>query len=284
MLNRHQPQFGARDRSRSFAHQQSSYDVRNAMHGSVILRLASTRTSVALLFLGAAAWILTVIQARAMGSMAPMTPISFPAFVAMWSTMMAAMMLPSLVPLASRYARAVKAPESLGVASLVVGYLAVWTAVGSAGYMLSLLLATTLQHHPGRARGISIACYACCGIYQLTPLKDRCLSQCRAPLALLLTYVGWRGWYRHLRVGVHHAATCVGCCWALMLVLFVAGLMNLGAMVLLTLVIAVEKIGTRGPSFSRCVGIVSLLLAAVAIWKPELAPGILSGVAPMTHP
>lgn len=284
MLNRHQPQFGARYRSRSFAHQQSSYDIRNAMHGSVILRFASTRISVAVLLLGAAAWILTVTQARAMGSMAPMTPISFPAFVAMWTTMMAAMMLPSLVPLASRYARAIKSPESLGVASLVVGYLAAWTAVGTAGYMLSLLLATTLRDHPGRAQEISIACYACCGIYQLTSLKDRCLSQCRAPLALLLTYAGWRGWYRHLRVGVHHGATCVSCCWALMLVLLGTGLMNLGAMVLMTLVIAVEKIGTRGPGFSRCVGIVSILMAVVAIWKPELAPAILSGVAPITHP
>ena len=256
---------------------------RQASAGDTILSVASTRASAVLLCLGAGAWILTVLQARAMGGMEAMAPISFPAFVAMWATMMAAMMLPSLIPLVSRYTRTIQSSEWLGVESLVIGYIAVWTAVGTVGYILSRILAATLEHHPGRARWISVACYACCGIYQLTPLKDRCLSQCRAPFALLLTYAGWRGRYRHLRVGAHHGATCVGCCWALMLVLFATGLMNLGAMVLLTLVVAVEKLGTRGPGFSQCVGVISLLLALAAIWQPELAANILSSMPQMIH-
>ena len=75
------------------------------------------------------------------------------------------------------------------------------------------------------------AAFAAAGLYQLTPLKDLCLSHCRSPLGLLLHYGSYRGKARDLRVGVHHGGYCLGCCWALMVILIAVGVMNIAAMV-----------------------------------------------------
>ncbi|HEY0777035.1 MAG TPA: DUF2182 domain-containing protein [Gemmatirosa sp.] len=243
-----------------------------------LLRRASAApelTAVVLLAGGAGAWLLMARQARMMDDASSMRPASVAAFLVMWAVMMSAMMLPSLAPLTTRYVRAIGRPVWRGASALVVGYLAVWTALGLAGYALAAELGRTAASRPGAARWSAVALYAVCGAYQLTPLKRLCLRECRAPIGLLLRYAGWRGPMRHVRVGLHHGAMCVGCCWALMLLLFTAGLMNLGAMLLLALIVAVEKLGSWGATFSRWVGIASLVLAAAAIWRPALAPGIM---------
>jgi len=116
--------------------------------------------------------------------------------------------------------------------------------------------------------------FAACGVYQLTPLKARCLKHCRSPLSLLLHYGSYRGALRDVRAGVHHAAYCLGCCWALMALFVVVGVMNLTAMVVLAAVVLVEKLWVRGEVVVRVAAVAALLLAAAVIWVPALAPGL----------
>jgi predicted metal-binding membrane protein len=111
-------------------------------------------------------------------------------------------------------------------------------------------------------------------VYQLTPLKSRCLKHCRSPLSLLLHYGGYRGRLRDVRAGVHHGAYCLGCCWALMALFVIFGVMNLAAMVVLAAVVLAEKLWAHGELLARVVGIAALALAIAAIWVPELAPGL----------
>ena len=128
--------------------------------------------------------------------------------------------------------------------------------------------------HPSAAHVMAVAVFAVCGIYQLSPLKDRCLAHCRSPLGLLLHYGSYRGKTRDLRVGVHHGGYCLGCCWALMVILIAVGVMNIAAMVGLAALILIEKVWRWGPLASRLAGIALLALAVAAIWLPWLAPGL----------
>jgi predicted metal-binding membrane protein len=112
------------------------------------------------------------------------------------------------------------------------------------------------------------------GAYQLSPLKDRCLAQCRSPLGLLLHYGSYRGRSRALRVGAHHGGYCLGCCWALMVVLVAVGVMNVAAMVGLAALVLVEKTWSRGVAAGRVAGVALLALAVAAIWLPWLVPGL----------
>ena len=119
-----------------------------------------------------------------------------------------------------------------------------------------------------------MAIFAACGIYQLTPIKDRCLARCRSPLGFVMKYGSYQGRLRDLRVGMHHGAFCLACCWALMAVLVAVGLMNLAAMVVLAAVVLVEKTSKWGPRFSRVVGVVALVLAVAVVFRPSLAAGL----------
>ncbi len=110
------------------------------------------------------------------------------AFVPIWTLMMAAMMLPSVSPMASLYARTIHGRRAIRIAGLVVGYLAVWAAAGVPAYGLAWLAGWLTGKHPGAAHVMAVAVFAVCGIYQLSPLKDRCLAHCRSPLGLLLHY------------------------------------------------------------------------------------------------
>src|SRR5260370_14028171 len=112
------------------------------------------------------------------------------------------------------------------------------------------------------------------GRYQVSAIKDRCLSHCRSPFSLLMHYANFHGPLRDLRAGTHHALYCVGCCWALMLVLVVAGIMNLLVMVVLAAVILIEKYWSRGPAFSRVVSAAAVGLTRGAILLPALSPGL----------
>ena len=98
--------------------------------------------------------------------------------------------------------------------------------------------------HPPAATALAVTIFVACGIYQLTPLKDRCLARCRSPLGLLLKFGSYRGRTRDLRVGLYHGGFCLACCWALMALLVAFGLMNIMAMVVLA-----------APSWSRRPGL-----------------------------
>jgi len=204
------------------------------------------------------------------------------AFVAVWTLMMAAMMLPSVAPTASLYARTIQGRRAARMAGLVVGYLAVWAAAGLPAFGLAWLTGRLTGMHPGAARILAVAVFAVAGLYQLTPLKDRCLAHCRSPLGLLLHYGSYRGKTRDLRVGVHHGGYCLGCCWALMVILIAVGVMNIAAMVGLAALVLIEKVWRWGPLASRLAGIALLALAVATIWLPWLAPGLHAAPQMMT--
>jgi predicted metal-binding membrane protein len=235
--------------------------------------LAKPQTS-ALFFLAAAAWAATLVLARGMAGMTGTMGFGIATFVAVWTLMMAAMMLPSVAPLASLYARSVTASRTTRLGALVLGYLLVWAAAGVPAYGLAWLTSWLDGHHPTVAHGLAIAIFAACGVYQLTGAKDWCLAHCRSPLGLLMHYGSFHGRTRDLRVGAHHGAYCLGCCWALMLVLIAVGVMNIVAMVALAVVILVEKVLPRGELLARLAGVAALGLAVAIIWLPGLAPGL----------
>ena len=139
-----------------------------------------------LLILAAGAWAATVALARGMAGMAGTMGLGLAAFVPIWTLMMAAMMLPSVSPVASLYARTIQGSRAIRIAGLVAGYLAVWAAAGVPAYGLAWLAGWLTGKHPSAAHVMAVAVFAVCGIYQLSPLKDRCLAHCRSPLGLLL--------------------------------------------------------------------------------------------------
>ena len=118
-----------------------------------------------------------------------------------------------------------------------------------------------------------------CGIYQLTPLKDRCLTKCRSPLSDAFKYSSYRGRTRDLRVGADHGRHCLGCCRAVMALMLTFGLMNVTAMVVLTAVCAVEKVWSGGKQFARAVGVAALALGVLIALDPAFAPWL--HLAPM---
>jgi predicted metal-binding membrane protein len=165
-----------------------------------------------------------------------------------WVVMMAAMMFPSVWPMVLGYraiARKRRAHAQPGSAALfLLGYIGVWTLFGLAAYgvfdgIRSLSGGVFAWHRGGRylAGGVLVAAAA----YQLTPLKDACLTRCRSPLAFFLE--SWRdGAFGALRMGAIHGGWCVGCCWALMAALFALGVMSLGWMVFIAALVALEKL------------------------------------------
>jgi predicted metal-binding membrane protein len=246
-----------------------------------------------LLIAAAGAWAATVAIARGMAGMSGTMGLGLVAFVPVWTLMMAAMMLPSVTPVATLYASTMPGRATSGhqgssgrraarIVGLVAGYLAVWAAVGLPAYGLAWLAGWLTGRHPGAAHIAAVAVFAVCGAYQLSRLKDRCLARCRSPLGLLLHYGSYRGRLRDLRVGAHHGGYCLGCCWALMVILIAVGVMNVAAMVGLAALVLIEKTWSWGPATGRLAGTAALALAVATIWFPWLAPGLHAAPAMMS--
>ncbi|HTM02273.1 MAG TPA: DUF2182 domain-containing protein [Vicinamibacterales bacterium] len=186
---------------------------------------------------------------------------------AMWSVMMAAMMVPSAAPVVLLYSRAIRnrLGDDDGAASLyaiTAGYLAVWTVFSAAATIAQRLLASRLMLTPmmePAAPRISGVVLALAGVYQLTPLKRACLRACRSPLSVLMTHSRTAP----LRLGVVHGMYCLGCCWTLMLLLFAGGVMNLFVIAALTAWVAVEKLAPMGEQGARLSG---ALLVVAGVW------------------
>src|SRR6516165_2959606 len=194
-----------------------------------------------LLLVAAGAWAGTVLMARGMAGMTGTMGLGLAVFVPVWTLMMAAMMLPSVAPTASLYAKTMQDNRAARIAGLVAGYLAVWAAAGVPAFGLAWLAGWLTAKHPGAAHVLAVAVFAACGVYQLSRLKDRCLAHCRSPLALLLHYGSYRGKFRDVRAGAHNGAYCLGCCWGLMVILVAVGIMNIAAMIGLAAVVLIEK-------------------------------------------
>lgn len=185
----------------------------------------------------------------------------------LWLVMMAAMMLPVVFPWLTAYAAANRSQAPSGASSVAAfagGYALVWGVVSVAAAVAQI----TLQHgallHQGavtsRAGGMLLVV---AGLYELTPTKAACLEHCRSPMAFFLT--SWRpGRLGALHMGMRHGLFCAGCCWALMALMFVLGVMNLIWMAALTTIVVVEKLAPRGLMFSRFLGGALMLWGA---WK-----------------
>lgn len=187
---------------------------------------------------------------------------------AMWAVMMTAMMLPSAAPLVLLYAGALHArgerDASRRIYALAGGYLAAWAVFSIGATALQRILASALvltpMMEPERPILAAVA-LAIAGVYQLTPYKRACLRVCRSPLSYLLQH--WRpGTAGAFRLGVEHGLYCLGCCWALMLLLFAGGVMNLVVIVALMLWVLAEKFLPFGERTAKASGIALLALAA----------------------
>ncbi len=247
------------------------------MAGSTVAaRQSFTHTTLVLLVASVAAWIGTVAWARSadMGAMPGTMGMSALAFTTMWSLMMTAMMLPSVGPFVGVYQRTVIDHRPLRLSALAAGYLGVWAAVGLAAFLLADWFGTVAGRNETAARVVAVATFATVGAYQLSPLKYRCLSHCRTPIGHLVHYLGFRGPLRDLRAGASHGWFCLGCCWALMVLMVAFGVMNLAAMVGLAVIIAVEKVWRHGEQFARAVGVAAIGCAIAVVFVPELAPGL----------
>lgn len=187
---------------------------------------------------------------------------------AMWAVMMTAMMLPSAAPLVLLYAGALHGRDEPGAGrrlyAMASGYVLVWALFSVAATVVQRILATSLVLTPMMEPDTTYAAAALlglAGVYQFTPLKRACLRLCRSPLAFLLGH--WpAGATGAFRVGVEHGMHCLGCCWALMLLLFAGGVMNLAVIVGLALWVLVEKYAPFGEHTARVGGAVLLALAA----------------------
>ncbi|MEO7804261.1 MAG: DUF2182 domain-containing protein [Actinomycetota bacterium] len=207
-------------------------------------------------------------------SMAEAVPI--PMFVLMWTAMMAAMMLPSVAPVALMWVRSIGSSSTkanrLGRNLLFIsGYLGVWGSLGLVAYAGGLGMSMLSNAYPQRSKWIVAGLFLTSGIYQLTPFKNACLRHCRSPMSQLMGYAALKGAWRDLRVGLHHGLYCVGCCWGIMLVLIVVGTMNLLAAAGLAVVIFLEKSWTRGPLIAKMFGLALIGLGIVTLFTPMTA-------------
>jgi predicted metal-binding membrane protein len=261
---------------------------------SRLARLAPAPVVLAALILAAAlvTWIVTVERMDGMDA-GPGTDLGgLGWYVGIWVTMMAAMMLPSVAPMALLFAKVARSRVERGQAYVptwvfLCGYFVTWTVFGLAAYGIFGLI--TLAD-PGflawDAQGPIVAgvAIAVAGLYQLTPLKETCLRHCRGPMHFILH--GWKdGRIGALWMGAQHGLYCVGCCWGLMLVLFALGIMSLVWMAVLAAVIFAEKVLPYGDRLTRPIAVV---LVALGIWvavAPGSVPGLTQpgtgGMAPM---
>jgi predicted metal-binding membrane protein len=181
-------------------------------------------------------------------------------YVAGWTLMTVAMMLPTTLPLLEIFRRLIarRADRSLLLTLVIVGYLAAWLGFGIIAHLGDWLLHELVEHVQWlgeRAWVIGAGTLLAAGAFQFTRLKYRCLDKCRTPLSFVTEY--WRG--RHdqrnaLMLGINHGIFCVGCCWALMLLMFGVGVGNVGWMLALGGVMAIEKNMPWGQSISAPLG------------------------------
>ncbi len=180
-------------------------------------------------------------------------PPSWPIVAAMWAAMMVAMMVPSAAPAILLYARVHR--HSLGrgtppTAAFLAGYLACWFGFSMLAATLQIGLGNAMVIGGKGAAGLLMAA----GLYQLSPLKDACLTRCRSPAQFITRHYRPGAWGA-ARLGLLHGAYCVGCCWLLMALLFVGGVMNLAWVALLTLLVAAEKLLPAGRWIARIAGV-----------------------------
>jgi predicted metal-binding membrane protein len=202
-----------------------------------------------------------------------------PMFLAIWVVMMVAMMFPTAAPMILTFHKVQAGKRQRGDAFVstwvfVAAYILVWAFAGVAAYAGALAaeaVAARAALSPITAARIGGVVLVAAGIYQLTPLKDLCLSKCRTPITFIMT--SWRdGAAGALRMGLLHGAYCLGCCWLLFAILFPLGIMNIGAMAVVTLIIFAEKTLPWPRLAPYAVAAALVLYGALVIASPQLLP------------
>ncbi|MGZ3662975.1 MAG: DUF2182 domain-containing protein [Ktedonobacterales bacterium] len=238
-----------------------------------------------LLGLSAAAWGLMVWQtvtmrASAMGLTMGMGGVLF---LAIWVAMMVAMMFPSAASMILMFAtvsagKRQRAQAFVPTWVFVSGYLLVWALFGVAAYIIAAVAdqlagqSMWLMENAARIGGLILVI---AGLYQLSPLKNVCLTKCRTPTQFILT--SWRdGYGGALRMGLEHGLYCLGCCWLLFVILFPLGMMNIVVLGLLTALIFAEKCLPIGRLASRIAAGVLIAYGIVVIAVPAALPTIMS--------
>lgn len=226
-----------------------------------------------LVLIVALAWLYLWRDAGAMGSMPHAVGAAAIALTfAMWTIMMAGMMLPSAAPTILLYGALVRKNGERGTVLPAVwvftsGYLAAWTVFSLAAALLQVALEQAMLMTPMVAsanKGLSAAILVAAGIYQWLPLKTICLRKCRTPIEFFA--MRWRGGaHGAFRMGVEHGMYCTGCCWMLMLLLFVAGVMNLLWLALIAGFVFVEKLLPGAALTSRFAGVALVLSGLVLL-------------------
>jgi len=239
----------------------------------------------------AVAWVVTIRQAGTMsmpgmsGASMSMNGMDAPvwsardglAFVGSWGVMMAAMMLPSAVPMIALYGTVARGrARAAPTAVFALPYAVTWLAFGVPVYAVAAALAEAVRSHPALHDAAPYAVagvLAAAGIYQFSAAKRACLRSCQNPLAFLATR--WRpGLAGAVRVGLAHAGYCLGCCWLLMVVLVAAGAMGLAWVLLVAAVVFVEKIGPRDLRLARLAGAALVTLGVALAVHPAIASGL----------
>jgi predicted metal-binding membrane protein len=253
-------------------------------------RRVTVTTAAVLLALAGLAWWRTVGQSGSMAAMAQgfahvglamPFDMTAPVFMAMWTTMMIAMMFPAVAPIVLMH-RLVTRRRGEGLAptfAFGASYLVVWSLVGLVP--LAVLIGFRQVTHDSawldRAGGLVLLL---AGLYQFSRWKTTCLRACRTPLSFLLTHDFGGGLAGAVRVGLSHGLYCLGCCWALMAVLFTVGLMNLAWMAGIALVFLAEKNWRHGVGLTQLIGIATALFGIAVLIHPSL----LATVAPFKAP
>jgi len=244
-------------------------------------RARSERLILAILVaLTLAAWIATVVQSGSGGMGMGLTMgLTGPLFLAIWSTMMAAMMFPSSAPMILAFACACRDRRGrhdafVPTLAFAGAYLLVWVGAGGVAFLLAQWLQNLgmqsmwLMHNAARFAGLV---FVAAGVYQLSPPKRMCLAKCRSPQDFVFT--SWRdGYLGAVQMGLRHGQLCLGCCWLLFAILFPLGVMSVPAMAVLALLIFAEKILPAGIAISRGVGAALTLYGILVLALPQALP------------
>lgn len=247
----------------------------------------------ALLVLSAIGWGLVVWQAGSEASM-PMQGggemgldltmgMTAPLFLAMWVAMMIAMMFPAAAPMILLFDRVERGKREAGrsyvpTAYFVGAYLAIWTVFGGVAFALAVVvdrLAADSDWITGQWARLAGVLLIAAGLYQLTPLKDVCLSKCQSPMSFLMT--SWRdGKVGAIQMGLLHGGYCLGCCWLLFVILLPLGVMNVAAMLVIAVFVFGEKCLPVGNQLARTAALVLVVYGVVVTLFPGAFPTTVS--------
>ena len=243
----------------------------------VVIGALAVLAALAWAYIGYLAWGMRGMDGGGVGLEAAMprmeawTLVDLVTLFVMWSVMMFAMMLPSASNMLLAFAtinrrRREREEPYVATAVFLLGYLAVWVGFSAVAVLIqwglqsaALLSPMMVSTSPALGGALLIAA----GVFQWTPVKDVCLAHCRSPMGFILSH--WReGTGGAVLMGLHHGAFCVGCCWVLMGLLFVAGVMNLLWVAAITVFVVIEKLAPRGDVVGRITGGV-LVVAGVVL-------------------